>query len=706
MKFQTIAAQQVEIDSSRVKLSSMKKRIHNLELENNKLSSKPDGYYLEILQSMFTEDQIRALEIKKYGGKRVQEWSSKTIKKALKTKFTCGRNGYEELLNGQNLPLPCLRTLRKKLEALNFEPGILEEIFTLLAEKIKTFPDESAKDCGLYLDEMAITAGRFHDPQTNFQCGSCTLPESTEEANHALALVIAGLSCRWKQIIGYHFTGPSTPGNVVWEELLKIIQKSESIGLSVNFITADMGPVNMGFWKLHGITAGRHSQTKNSIQHPFDPNRRLWFFADPLHILKNILTGLENNRVVYISDDDLKLFGLKSNVINFDHVIEILNLQKDDEYKLTPKAKSSDVDVKNTFKKMRVDRACHIISNPVSSAVEFTAISENRPELETTAWFLKIVSQWFKLVTARKSFDALGKLNPEVYENNIAFLRMVEKTFATIKVGKGDFKPWQKGLIITTNSVIELSEYLLEQRGYKYVLTGFFSTDLVENLFSVMRSKNEIPNALQFKNNLKLVSVSHYMKEVKNSNYAYDDGEYLLDFLEKKKKKKKIETPQQNITIEPDSVGDLNFREKNALYYVAGYLMMSIKKNYKTCECCIFSAGSHTVNRNPYSTFVRLNAYKQEKLFYVNIETYNFFLEMDKIFRAFFKKVRVIPKCNMISFFLSKFAEIKGYNHFLNCHNLKHVIEKRFVTFKLKSKNYKCDSTKFYNSKTMAMHSL
>jgi len=47
----------------------------------------------------------------------------------------CGNNGYEELLK-QNIPLPSLRTLRRRLQNLKFSTGILHEVFKFLRIKI------------------------------------------------------------------------------------------------------------------------------------------------------------------------------------------------------------------------------------------------------------------------------------------------------------------------------------------------------------------------------------------------------------------------------------------------------------------------------------------------------------------------------------------------------------------------------------------
>ena len=68
-----------------------------------------------------------------------------------------------------------------------------------------------------------------------------------------------------------------------------------------------------------------------------------------------------------------------------------------------------------------------------------------------------------------------------------------------------------------------------------YVLTARFNTDLVKNLFSSVRAKQSILNALQFEKKLK-ITISKYTKSVNNSSYNQDDG-FVIDLLEKPKPK-------------------------------------------------------------------------------------------------------------------------------------------------------------------------
>lgn len=57
-----------------------------------------------------------------------------------------------------------------------------------------------------------------------------------------------------------------------------VIRKAESIGLYVHSITSDMGSVNQAMWKAFGnISGGKFSLIHNSICHPVDNERKLFF---------------------------------------------------------------------------------------------------------------------------------------------------------------------------------------------------------------------------------------------------------------------------------------------------------------------------------------------------------------------------------------------------------------------------------------------
>lgn len=122
------------------------------------------------LKKIFNNDQIQALMCQSSRGRI---WSNNTIKKALRLKFSCGSSGYQELLR-QKLPFPCERTLRRKLENIQFQEGICDDIFKLLEDKVAQFQDIRERDCSLMLDEMSIAPGQQFDPSTQSYYGTAS----------------------------------------------------------------------------------------------------------------------------------------------------------------------------------------------------------------------------------------------------------------------------------------------------------------------------------------------------------------------------------------------------------------------------------------------------------------------------------------------------------------------------------------------------
>ena len=210
------------------------------------------------------------------------------------------------------------------------------------------------------------------------------------------------------------------------------------------------------------------------------------------------------------------------------------------------------------------------------------------------------------------------------FAESIEFLESVIDCFQNMKVGNGTFKPFQRGVVIATKTAIELSTFLIEQRGYMYVLTARLNTDLVENLFSSVRAKQPIPNALQFKQNLKIITISKYMKSVNSSSYNEDDGFVIGDFFEKPKPKKEKGFVPDIPDIASNDVTIFHV-EMYVIYNIAGYILSRIKKYNVHCTICLDSAGSKTeYPRTKYAKFVKKRCFKDETLFFVNDETFNF----------------------------------------------------------------------------------
>ncbi|XP_025155233.1 uncharacterized protein LOC109504180 isoform X1 [Harpegnathos saltator] len=441
-------------------------------------------------------------------------------------------------------------------------------------------------------------------------------------ATHALVFMLGGIFTRWKIPVANHFTPNSVDGAILKPIVETIIAKAEAIGLYVHSITSDMGPLNLGMWRAFGgIIGNRYSKIKNSIVHPIDHTRRLFFMADVPHLLKYLRASSLNNKVIELPIEFVQAHNLSQPVVKCQHLLELIEIQENLELKLIPKLKKSDM-MYSTFNKMKVNKATHIWSRDVSSAIYFYAEENKKTEFNTTAAFVEIVSKWFTLATSRTSKVALGKTasdeNIQIkFNDNIAFLKSVVELFREIKIGHdAKFKPVQSGVMITTTSLIELTQFLIDERKYVYVLTSRFTQDCLENLFSSIRVKHPVPTALQFKQNLKLIAISQYLQSPHTSSYEKDDGQIIGDFFNKPKIVNDIgECTQTSVDIlhvlKSNSNISLDNIELNVLFNIAGYIISSIAICTNICSKCLLSVGSKTYNPiQKYNKFVQLRCFR------------------------------------------------------------------------------------------------
>lgn len=198
------------------------------------------------------------------------------------------------------------------------------------------------------------------------------------------------------------------------------------------------------------------------------------------------------------------------------------------------------------------------------------------------------------------------------------------------------------------------------------------------------------------------------MRQVSTSNYSYDDREFLPDFLSTIQEIRKKRTDSFNLEDEKEStqrnISQLTNVKLNILHNISGYIISSIKKYIKTCNRCMLSLGSYKCNLRNYNVLTSLKCYAIDTLFFVNDRTFNFFIEMEKIFRSFINDCR---SKNKRKFFISKCYNIPFFVP--SCHNLKNNIIKKFITFRLKINPRKGRIQKirqYYGSKTMAMHNI
>lgn len=663
----------------------------NKATELQKLLDKNQFY--AALHKIFEQDQIDKL----IGLKKRVNWSSNTYVKAIKLKYACGTSGYEELLNS-GFPLPCTRAISKQLESLKLSHGICNESFDFMKLKVDSKDPLFDVDSGLIIDEMNMTSVKdAYDPSSCRFIGNVTLgPDKSEVADNALVFMLVGLKAKWKQVVGLHFTSKQMTGLELKPEILKMIRKAESIGLRVHNVTSDMSGPNQGLWSAFNIFVKPWSNSNiyNSIAHPCDDSRKLYFTPDVPHALKCIKTSLLNNKIIKVHKDHVLEFNLPSDTVKSKHLINVVDADDEDELKLSPKLNRKILE-KSHFQKMRVNNSVYTFYLATSSSLEFLTNENPDDERLTTVWFMQFIEKWFNIMSNRKICLALSLKNFDKYIETISFLIKAIDIFSKLKVGDaGIWKPFQTSVLLSTKTVLDLSSYLLLDRGYDFFFTSRLTQDCLENLFSLIRLRNVVPNAVQVQNYLKLIMVSRFTKYVKSSNYADGELAFVSNFFELlKKNKKSYNSVSRSLGLYQDcdilpAFSSITFDYKliNTIYYDAGYTIKTIIDNQKVCDKCINTVGRYEPYTFNGTLLTRIRAKVMSNLIFVHEEIFDFFLKMEYIFRAYYDNARKNDKVNLRSFFIKKFSEIKLQRDIPNCHDLKSKILKAYYRVRVNIK--------------------
>ena len=641
------------------------------------------------LKKIFTDDQISVLQSTKTSN-RGSRWSPQTVQKSLQFAFACGPTGYK-VLRDHGFPLPASRTLRRSLEGLQFNSGILTEVFDVLHLKVKQMNDKE-KDCALTLDEMSITPSVEYDTRTGRLMGEVSLPGHSGKATHAMVFMLSGISTRWKQTVGYYFTGNSVYSSALKPIILNIVRRAAEIGLRVISVTSDMGACNRAMWNSFGIRCGRLFETVNHIPHPCFPDSNLYFLADVPHVIKNLKAALVNGQDIVLPDWAVQENNLCSNTVTASHLQQLLAFQENLPLKLSPSLTAKTL-APTHFDKMKVSNAMSVFSHSNSAALQYLVETHNYSEdLLTTAWFLKTINRWFDLMSSRRRVMALSRKDPVRYREALDFLRTVIRLFETISIGKqAQWKPVQTGVILSTQSIIEIAEHLLSC-GYNFVLSSRFTSDCVENLFSCIRTNNAVPSPLEFKNKLRIITASQFLRVKPTTSYNMDSSSYLAEFLPVlKASTTRNGASMSELADDDDDVPavlafsdsrSLSDAEMSSLYYLAGYVVSRVLRTNKTCETCAAALNTaDTVGRE--GILLLLKSYKKGSLVSCTSEAFELFKQAELIFRSTNLGL-VSQRKNVRKVLLKQMQQTCAGITLPECHSVKHVLLSRFVTLRLR----------------------
>ena len=372
--------------------------------------------------------------------------------------------------------------------------------------------------------------------------------------------------------------------------------------------------------------------------------------------------ALYNNKELTIHDSFVEEEDLPSNTVYWAAIEAVVEFQKNSEWPLAPHLKPEYIKL-NTWTKMNVRPARAVLSKETAQAINVLVNKYGKPkEWLTTAYFCACVSDWFDIMNNRRRSMAFSYKKREVHEEFTAYLKWFMRFYSSMKLHpnqKSGLKPSQKGVLISTSSVLYLQVILLDE-GFVFVLTARFSNDCIENIFSLVRLRQKVPTCLMFKRILRLICLCQFMKRVKGSSYEDDEHVAFLVDLKSFKEHEEVrkvmqeDAEEEEIPISTDPIRrieqlteaeeddtyfetfKIEFDPKDGSFvYFCGYVLRKTILGKSECKECICQWVTTKIDtKNELYTLIDLREYKEGALIRPSQKAIDMFTIAEKVFRA------------------------------------------------------------------------
>lgn len=471
---------------------------------------------IETVKRNFTDYQY-----KKLLGQGVRDWPEEDISIGMNLRAMMSESAYDTV--SSLFPIPSSSVIKRKISNIDLTDGIADDYIRALSK----LSDSAAQDqlyAGLILDETALRQSIEYDTSSKQLTGHTSSEfGSTDDENPAsklLVVLLKLLQAKGKQVVAYFFTSDKVTGKQLQSVVQKIITEIESkTKYKIVFVSTDMCGSNLGMWKEFGAT-----EQMPAIAHPVDDTRSLVFVPDASHLLKNIRNSLLTHNFLLPDGSLVTLapFRRLFEKIASGDVTELVPFKSENLFKL------------NNFGKMKVKNVELLISDGMIQQLDSLAELEanfgsddDSVETRSLTRFLSLLNKWFAVMqcTEAASVNALDYNSTTVHH----LLKDVAEMFggmcvSTLKSGKVDRKPIQKGMIMLSNASQRLSEhvYMHSEGEISRIALGHITSDSIENHFSRMRFRSQNFSASEVPRINKMISMtsSGRLSNSRNSTQA------------------------------------------------------------------------------------------------------------------------------------------------------------------------------------------
>ena len=413
-------------------------------------------------------------------------------------------------------------------------------------------------------------------------------------------------------------------------------------------------------------------------------DEEIFMFPDPPHILKNQRNALFNWGEFTIPDELVEENNLPSNTVKFEYIKKLVELQEEKQLKIAPHLSRNDINI-GRFNKMRVAPAMHVFSEETAEAIKLACRHYPDlfpPEAMTTSFFCGKVGKYHAHMTCRNLSLAMSFKKPEKLQEAFDTMQSFADFYTSIKIGKkhkSGLKPTQKGVLMATTSMLQLTNFMLNQDGVKFFRPGLVSNDPIENFHSCVRARNAKPTCLNFMRILKGICMCQCLDSSVHGSYERDsEHSKVLNDLKVLKAEKAAREAEENVDLDqvveenaaasgisledeafinmlypkfdPDDdnqVFEEDISEINGLAYLSGYMLRSTICKQSKCEECKQAFVADETDEQRCNELIRLREYKVGALCKPSKLANDMMQLAEKVFRAEQEKLKCQKKVRL-----------------------------------------------------------
>ena len=498
--------------------------------------------------------------------------------------------------------MPHPRTIRRWLSSFSARPGLTQQSFNTISERLKGPNSNMYKLCTLHMDEMEIKRKIDFDRRsgkvygfTDIGCGGLN-DDSQPQATKVLMVVAVGVTGYWKLPLAYYLTD-SANANLQTSLLKDVIEQLWECGCMAISVTFDGCYANQKTLLNLGGSL-KPDSIKTVFPHPSLPEMSVVTVFDACHMIKLMRNLFNEYQIINVP-------GVGK--AKWQHLELLHQLQVREGLTLANKLTSQHLEYKT--QKMKVRLAVQVISASCASALKYLRIN-GFPGFEdtlATETLLAEIDRLFDILNSRSKFGSGYKaaVTRNSAKGKITMLAQTKQFLLSLEDSNGKKLIETKrrtcilGFCATIDSVVNLIQnLLLSENGINgirlsYFLTYKLSQDHIETMFGMIRRRfgwNNNPTALQFMHAYRAILSKIQVTPSESGNVTALDPVRPNDIVDP-------DVDDDNVIFTDDNACIVNtefIREKlpalstyvdNVCVYIAGFVVRRLLPKVKCTEC-------------------------------------------------------------------------------------------------------------------------